>query len=536
MSGLSFEVIIIGGGLAGIMAAQAAESEGARVLLVDKGPVGRGTNTALANGLFASPTAEYPPEAFIRDTHQIGRGINKGVYVRQIAQEAPKTMDFLEGLGVIRKDTKGHFSVPTPDASSIPGLFLVKALAEKMLQAKGLTILRNFYVTELQRNERIIGVKGFDEQGRDLVLRAPAVILATGGAGAIYLRNDNQKGIMGQGYALAARAGLALRDMEFVQFYPLVLSEARRPSLLIYPPYPDSLRLTNAEGEDLLARWGMGSLNKATLTERDRLSLLLYEENQKGPVFLDCRQVLEEDWNALRASLVKKVSLDSHKRSLAVSPATHFFMGGLRTDALAQTRLRGLFACGEVVWGLHGANRRGGNALTECAVMGQIAGREAAHYARSHPFKGSVTPSEESGWRPGDKPAFDQLRGLRLKLREIAWNCAGILRREEGLRQGMDELNSLRTHLNSLIPQTIEDRRLKEDLLSGSLVLQAVLSASLGRKESRGSFNRLDYPREDNRNWLKNSCLKYEPEAAIFQVTYEPVNTDEDQVKDSDSV
>ncbi|MFH0786357.1 MAG: FAD-dependent oxidoreductase [Pseudomonadota bacterium] len=531
-----FDVIIIGAGLAGMIAAYAARDEGAEVLLIDRGAVGIGTNSALANGFFASPTVDYSPEAFIKDTIQVGRRINHGVYVRQIAQEASQTMAFLQGLGLGLKESKDHFLVRTPGPDTIPGMILVKTLAEKIIGLKGVTIQRNFYVTELLREEQIIGVKGFDETGREMVLSAPAVILATGGAGAIYLRNDNQKSIMGQGYALAARAGLTLWDMEFVQFYPLILNEPRLPSMLIYPPYPDELRLINSSGEDLLKMWQMGLLNKATLTNRDLLSVRLYEEDQKGPVYLDCRQVPEEAWDQLRLSLFKKIRTDVEKRCLAISPAAHFFMGGVRTDARGQTPLPGLFACGEITWGLHGANRKGGNALTECAVMGKIAGRQAALYARTHPLVAASKQKESLGWTPGREPAFSRLRDLRQTMRETAWNFAGILRTESGLLQGLAAIQGLGTQIEGVLPQSVEERRLKEDLLSGALVIQAILTAGLARQESRGSFIRLDFPKEDDQNWLKNSCLSYEQENAYFSVSYESVEPQDGQLKVSASV
>ena len=113
------------------------------------------------------------------------------------------------------------------------------------------------------------------------------------------------------------------------------------------------------------------------MTKRDEFSVLLYEEDQKGPVYLDCRKVPEEAWEDLRRTLFKKIRFDFQKKSMAISPAVHFFMGGVRTDSGVRRLSPGLFACGEIVWGLHGANRRGGNALTECAVMGQITGRNA---------------------------------------------------------------------------------------------------------------------------------------------------------------
>ncbi|MBI5603551.1 MAG: FAD-binding protein [Deltaproteobacteria bacterium] len=525
---MNADVIVIGAGLAGMMAAYAARAEGAEVLLIDKGSVGRGTNSAMANGVFAAPTTEYSLEAYVADTIEVGRRINDVDYVKRIAREAPGTMTTLKAMGLDLEERRGQFFVRTPNPDTIPGLVMVKTIAQKISGLEGATLLKNFYCTELLGEEKINGVKGFDEKGQEMVLTAPATILATGGAGGIYLRNDNQKSTMGQGYALAARAGLSLWDMEFVQFYPLVLNEPRLPSMLVYPPYPKELKLINASGEDLLKKWQVDNINTAAMTKRDAFSVLLYEEDQKGPVYLDGSAIPEEPWEDLRKSLFKKVRLDVQRRSIAVAPAVHFFMGGVRTDARGGTALPGLFACGEIVSGLHGANRRGGNALTECAVMGKIAGRSAALYARTNPLARTSVQKESMGWTPGEKPSLDRLRDLRQKMRAIAWNQAGILRTEAGMKHGLAEIEALRAQLQTLMSHTIEERRLKEDLLSGVLVTQAILNAGLARQESRGSFIRQDFLQEDDQNWQKNSCLIYDSAKASFSLSHEDARLVED--------
>jgi succinate dehydrogenase/fumarate reductase flavoprotein subunit len=529
-------VIIIGAGLAGMMAAYAAQAEGVEVLLIDKGPLGLGTNSALANGVFACPTADYSQEAYVEDTIQVGRKINEVNYVHRIALEAPKAMTLLRSLGLDLKERRGQFYVPTPQPEIVPGRILVKTLAERILALKRITVLRNFYVTELLNEGSVTGLKGFDESGREIILKASAVILATGGAGAIYLRNDNQRSTMGQGYALAAKAGLSLWDMEFVQFYPLVLNEPRLPSMIVYPPYPDDLRLINAAGEDLLKKWQVDNINKAAMTKRDEFSVLLYEEGRKGPVYMDCRRLPESAWENQQAALFKKVRFDFKHKPVAVSPAAHFFMGGVRIDQQGQTTLPGLFACGEIVWGFHGANRRGGNALTECAVMGKIAGRQGALYAKTHLSDKAALPVETKGETFGEVSAFGLLRDLRQKLREAAWNNAGIIRSETGINQGLMDTENLHTRLDAVSPHSVEERRQKEDLLSGVLVTKAILTASQARQESRGSFIRQDFPQEDDQNWLKNSCLTIGPGRDRFYLSYEAVAGPNDQPKVSASV
>jgi aspartate oxidase len=514
------KVIIIGAGLAGLMAAYAAQAENAEVLLIDKGPIGLGTNTALANGLFACPTPGYEAEAYVEDTLQVGRMINHVEYVKRIAREAPKALGLLKSLGLNFKERRGLLEVSVAHPQEIPGRTLVKTLTEKILVLSRIKVLRNFYVTELVREERIKGLRGFDESGQEIFLPSSAIVLATGGAGAIYLRNDNQRSTMGQGYTLAAQAGLSLWDMEFVQFYPLVLNEPRLPSIIVYPPYPNELRVINGAGEDLLEKWKMGSINTAAMSKRDSFSLALYEEDLKGGAYLDCRQLSESTREAQLGALFKKVRFDFRHQPVAISPAAHFFMGGIQVNDQAQTEIPGLFACGEIVWGFHGANRRGGNALTECAVMGLSAGKQAAVENHSN---GSSPSSKSIVKGYGKEPIATSLRELRNKLRKTAWDYAGISRTASGIEQGLTEINNLQAQLEGLVPHSVEERRQKEDLLAGCLVTRAILTASQARQESRGSFMRREFPGEDDANWLKNSSLTLRPGGKDFSLSHKDV-------------
>jgi succinate dehydrogenase/fumarate reductase flavoprotein subunit len=514
------KVIIIGAGLAGLTAAYAAQAEGAEVLLIDKGPIGLGTNTALANGVFACPTSGYEAEAYVEDTLQVGRRINYVKYVKHIAWEAPGALGLLKSLGLNFKERRGLLEVPVTHPQEIPGRILVKTLTEKVLALNRIKVLRNFYVTELVREERIKGLWGFDETGEEIFLPGSAVILATGGAGAIYRRNDNQRSTMGQGYALAAQAGLSLWDMEFIQFYPLVLNESRLPSIIVYPPYPNELKVINGAGEDLLEKWQMGNINTASMSKRDAFSLSLFEEGLKGGTYLDCRQLSEPTREAQLGALFKKVRFDFRQQPVAVSPAAHFFMGGIRVNEQARTELPGLFACGEIVWGFHGANRRGGNALTECAVMGLLAGKQAAE---ENQLMGSPPSSKRTVAGYGGEIKAAPLRELRDKLRETTWNCAGVIRTSPGIEQGLKEINEIQARLEGMSPYSVEERKQKADLLAGCLVTRAILTASRARQESRGSFMRREFPGEDDAKWLKNSCLTLDSDGCGFTLSHEEV-------------
>jgi succinate dehydrogenase/fumarate reductase flavoprotein subunit len=347
------------------------------------------------------------------------------------------------------------------------------------------------------------------------------VVLATGGAGAIYLRNDNQKSTMGQGYALAAQAGLELWDMEFIQFYPFVFEEPGLPQFMVYTPYPKEVKLINASGEDILKKHGLDSLNDAVRKMRDAMSVLIYSERRSGPVLMDFREVPEDRWRDYPMTFLKKLKFDTKKNPFRVSPGVHYFMGGARIEEDGQSKIKGLFACGEAVWGMHGANRRGGNALSECVVFGQISGRNAGRHAKTN-RKERYKYTKEKEISAKHESAED-LRMFRQQIREIAWYHAGILRTEDSIKEGIIKLSTLLKRLEKVSPKTVIEKRLKFDLLSATLVLKGILAASKGRRESRGAFMREDFPDTDDTSWRKNSCIRYDNETGEFEVKYHPV-------------
>jgi len=518
------KVIVIGAGLAGIIAAYHACRAGAEVVIVDRGSVGLGTNSAMSNGVFAGQTSSYDKEAYIKDTIQIGRCINSESYVRLVAQEAKNGITFLRSLGFDIIEMHATYSLQSQSPDVIPGVTLMQRLARIVGGLNGVKIVKGFYVTSLLKHEnRVYGVSGFDALGVEVEIYASSTVLATGGAGAVYLRNDNQKTTMGQGYRLAAEAGLILKDMEFVQFYPIVVDESNLASMALFPPYPDEARLINANGEDILKKHGYDNVNQAILQKRDKLAILLFEEiSSSGRVYMDYRRVPDTLWRKHPMGIISKLKKNIRAMPVAVSPAAHFFMGGVEIDDRGRTSLPGLFACGEVVWGLHGANRLGGNALTECVVTGMIAGRNAATDANivSPPKVVNGNHSKYMNFLKQRGRGTETLSGVRRNIREIAWNNAGIVRSQERLKNGLKRIESIDNQLAEIVPKNVSEMKLKGDLFSALLTTRAILVASLGRKESRGSFFREDFKKEDDIEWRKNSALSYDNEADTFELTY----------------
>ena len=515
------DVIIIGGGCAGMIAALEAQSNGAAVVLLDGKALGIGTNSALSNGIFAGPNRNCSLEEYIAATMDSGKGLNSNSLARVVADKAPQAFSYLCLLGLELEELSGRYIIKSPHPDILPGLTLVKALAAKVRNSMRINVVTGIYVTEILRDdEKVCGVRGFGKAGEEVIISGPAVVLATGGAGAIYLKNDNQKTIMGQGYSLAAKAGLDLWDMEFVQFFPLVIAEPGLPSKAIFSPHPKETRLINGAEEDVLQKYGIGDLNEAIKMKRDEFSAILFRENSKGPVYMDYRKVPPSAWEKHPLSLLRGIHFDFQNKPLAISPAAHFFMGGVRTDGNAQTSLPGLFACGEVVWGLHGANRMSGNALTETVVFGKIAGRNAARYGLTHrPStlnpKGLIVDFSHHIFL-----SKERLPDIRKQIREIPWKSTGVVRSEVGMKEGLAKVRDLERELKGIVPQTMVDRKLKEDLVSATFVLKAVLTASLSREESRGAFIREDFPQQDDLNWRRNSCLLYNRQEDTFSLNH----------------
>jgi succinate dehydrogenase/fumarate reductase flavoprotein subunit len=305
--------------------------------------------------------------------------------------------------------------------------------------------------------------------------------------------------------------------MGFVQFVPLKLSEPGLPTISTGEPFPKEARVINEDGEDAAKKHGLPTnLNEAANAYRDQLSIALSMEMKRGRVYIDYTGVPEEQWENPPLNKLQEIHSDFRCRPFCVAPATHFFMGGVEIDVHAQTAIPGLFAAGEVAVGVHGANRHGGNALTECFVFGDIAGESAARYAlgpgrersNAHPTGGDFSWEDKTG----------RVRTLFRELQDLMWAHAGPIRNAESLREGLARISHLETQLTRL---DVKGRSVALHEVSGSLLIsKAIMRAALEREESRGAHYREDFPQRNDANWLKRILLKLDHETGDFILSY----------------
>jgi succinate dehydrogenase/fumarate reductase flavoprotein subunit len=409
----------------------------------------------------------------------------------------------------------------------VGGRILIRKLLEETSRHEKIRFLPGFFVYKILLDEdHLRGVIGFNKEGELCQISCRAMILATGGAGGIYKRNDNYKGILGDGYALALEIGLPLIDMEFVQFFPFGFAEPGLPKTIIYPPYPEGVRVIDAEGNDFLKRQGLDmSLDKIIVDLRDRMASLIYKEDKKGGVFMDYTQIPDSRFEKFPLSLFPKKRFNFKGKPFRISPLAHFSMGGIKIGPSGETHIQGLLAVGEVAGGVHGANRMGGNALTECLVFGAKSGHLAAEFAKSHHLKKGFNIPED--WprifsvRMNGLRTPSKLFALRKAVRNLAWKSAGPLRNEKLMREGLSSIDALTQEQKALEVCSVKDLISKRELENSLSVLKAILLSSLARKESRGAFQREDFPQEGGAEFLKRVSVKMKKAEKDIEVSWE---------------
>jgi len=550
-----YDVIVIGAGGAGLRAAIEASAQGARTALVCKSLLGK-AHTVMAEGGIAAALGNVYPEdnwkVHFRDTMRGGKLLNNWRMAQLHAQEAPDRVLELEEWGalfdrtkeglILQRDFGGHRYARLAHVGDRTGLEMIRTLQQHAVH-KGIDVYMECNVQRLLKDgERICGAFGYwRESGKCVLFKCKAVVLATGGGGKAWKITSNSWEYTGDGITMALDAGADLIDVEMVQFHPtgMVWPPSVRGILVTEGVRGDGGTLTNSEGKRFMFNyipeffkaetaetekeadaWYEDKKNRRTpdLLPRDEVARAINAEvkagrgTSHGGVFLDIAsrrpaEYIKRRLPSMYHQFRELADVDITKEAMEVGPTCHYFMGGVRVDAdTTAATVPGLFAAGEVAAGLHGANRLGGNSLSDLVVFGRRAGLYAAEYAKG--LKGSLTVDTAQvesiaqellipfNGKGGENPYT-----IHAELQDCMQNLVGIIRTEKELKQALDKLAMFKQRLTKV---SVEGNRqynpgwhLALDLYSMLAVSEAVTLAAIERKESRGGHTRDDYPKTD---------------------------------------
>jgi succinate dehydrogenase / fumarate reductase flavoprotein subunit len=560
----SHDVLIVGAGGAGLRAAIEAARAGARVGLICKSLLGK-AHTVMAEGGVAAALANVDDrdnwKVHFADTMRGGQYLNNWRMAERHAKEAPDRVRELEAWGavfdrtpdgrILQRNFGGHKYPRLAHVGDRTGLEMIRTLQDHAIQ-QGIDVHMECTVIELFKDgERISGALAYDrERGRFKLFEAKAIVLATGGIGRAFHITSNSWEYTGDGQSLAYRAGAALKDMEFVQFHPtgmvwppsvrgilvtegvrgeggiLVNKEGKR---FMFEDIPENYRSQTADNEEEGWRYVQGDKNARRppeLLTRDHVARCIMREVREGRgsphggVFLDISWIKSKIPNAAEHIRKKLPSMYHQFKQLAdiditttpmeVGPTTHYVMGGVSVDGDTQmSTVPGLFAAGESAAGLHGANRLGGNSLSDLLVFGKLAGEHAAQFANDAPQAGVSSEEADNAAHRALEP-FDRASGatsgegayqVQYSLQEMMQELVGIVRRESEMTQALDRLDALKSRAARVaVPGNREYNpgwHTALDLQNLLTVAEAVTRSALERKESRGGHFRDDYPEKD---------------------------------------
>ncbi|MFN2566153.1 MAG: fumarate reductase/succinate dehydrogenase flavoprotein subunit [Gemmatimonadaceae bacterium] len=558
-----YDVLVVGAGGAGLRAAVEAAAHGARVGLVCKSLLGK-AHTVMAEGGMAAALANVDDRDSWRvhfaDTMRGGQYVSNWRMAELHAKEAPDRVRELEAWGalfdrtadgrILQRNFGGHRYPRLAHVGDRTGLEMIRTLQDHAIHKTNIEVHMECTVTTLLRDgERVAGAFGYDrERGRFRLWAARAVVLATGGIGRAYKITSNSWEYTGDGHALAYHAGAALQDMEFVQFHPTGMiwppsvrgilvtegvrgeggvlrnAEGRR---FMFDDIPENYRTQTADNEEEGWRYTQGDKSARRppeLLTRDHVARCIVREVREGRgsphggVFLDIAWIRQKLPNAADHIKRKLPSMYHQFKQLAdiditttpmeIGPTTHYIMGGVRVDGDTQmSTVPGLFACGEVAAGLHGANRLGGNSLSDLLVFGQRAGEHAAAFASTN----GAARVRETDTRDAARVALEPFeRGnagdggpykIQHELQDTMQDLVGIVRTEDEMRRALACIGSLKERaLRVAVGGNREYNpgwHTALDLQNLLTVSEAITRSAIERKESRGGHFREDYPDKD---------------------------------------
>ena len=490
-------VIVVGSGIAGLSLALHLGS----CTLITKSRLGAGSSELAQGGLAVALGPDDSAASHAVDTVAVAGGIADPEVVKLVTESAAEGISWLEALGsrfdhhqgrlqLGREAGHSHHRIVHADGDAT-GREVMRALTQAIRSRNDIEVLEDTRAFDLLHDgEAINGLVVRTDVGDVLSMRAPVVVLATGGIGQVYSLTTNPIEATGDGLAMAWRAGAAVRDTEFVQFHPTALDAGQDP----LPLLTEALRGAGAVLRNDSGHRFMTDIHAdAELAPRDVVARANWHERSLGQVWLDARTVPDVAERFPTAQqLAGAAGLDITVDLLPVTPSQHFHMGGVAVDHVGRSSLEGLFVVGEVAsTGLHGANRLASNSLVEGLVFGQVIADAISNEARDASTRSSRAERptsrsiEEMVLDAAMRSSFDVVRDLELAtpLRELMWKAGGIVRSEQGLRAALDQIGD--------ITEESSTHMMMRNLV---VVAELILRTALDRPESRGAHFRSDHP------------------------------------------
>lgn len=566
-----YDVLVIGAGGAGLRAAIEASAYGVSVGLICKSLLGK-AHTVMAEGGIAAAMANVDDrdnwKVHFSDTMRGGQYVNNWRMAELHAKEAPERVKELEAWGALFDRTKdgkilqrnfgGHKYPRLAHVGDRTGLEMIRTLQDHGIHTGMEVHMECTVVTLLKDGEKIVGAFAYDrERGRFKIFQSKAIVLATGGIGRAYKITSNSWEYTGDGHSLAYHAGAELMDMEFVQFHPtgmiwppsvrgILVTEGVRGEggillnkngeRFMFKEIPELYKNQTADNEEEGWRYVTGDKNAKRppeLLTRDHVARCIIREIKEergsphGGVFLDIAWIKNKIPNSeehikkklpgMYHMFKKLADIDITKEPMEIGPTTHYMMGGIRVDGDTQmSTVPGLFAAGECAAGLHGANRLGGNSLSDLLVFGKRAGEFAAKFAKENNAgkidEQQIADAAKKALAPFEKDSGESPFHIQADLQEMMQELVGIVRKEEELQRAKEYLEIMKQR--SVHVHVTGNREFNPgwhtalDLENLLTVSEAVTLSAIERKESRGAHFREDYPKKDEQSGKFNLIIK----------------------------
>ena len=566
-----YDVLVIGAGAAGMRAAIAASDEGANVCLVSKSLLGK-AHTVMAEGGAAAALGNADErdnwKVHFRDTIKGGKHLNNWKMAKIHAEQAPERILELEKWGAVFDRTKdgkinqrnfgGHRFPRLAHVGDRTGLEIIRTVQDRVIHQENIDIFMECTVAKIitENNQAVGALAYYRNNGNIVAILAKAVIVATGGIGKAYRVTSNSWEYTGDGHSLAYLAGADLQDMEFIQFHPtgmvwppsvkgtLVTEGVRgeggillnnKGERFMFNYIPEAFAAETAKDEKEGNDWlngKEGAMRPPELLTRDVVAKAIMKEVKEGRgsphggAFLDIANRRESEYikkklPSMYHQFKELGDLDITEEPMEVGPTTHYMMGGISVDAeTGASTLKGMYAAGEAAAGLHGANRLGGNSLSDLLVFGNISGRSAANFALKEEgvsfSKSKLKEAVKETLEPFSKDKTENPYHLHQELQDVMEMHAGIVREEESLNEGIEKLKDLSKRVENA--KATGDRsynpswHLCLDMKNMIMTSLAVAEAAKERRESRGGHTRLDYPEYDKELGMLNIIVRKGPD------------------------